>query len=84
MIPVLLQELKLKAVRRSLKEDGLWVGFEPASQQAAIPLPEIDVSVIVSHHRHHGVSACHGFGDQIVMLAGMQWNVDFGRDRILA
>lgn len=56
-------------------EAWLWVWFKPPTKQTTVPLPKVDIAVIVPDDWHEVAGACDGFGDKVVVLTRMHRNV---------
>ena len=49
LIPILLQQLELEVSRGSVPEARLGFRFKPSGQKASAPLPEVDVTIVVTY-----------------------------------
>ena len=56
-------------------ETWLGVGFKPPTKQTAIPLPEIDIAIVVPDDWHEWAGAGNGFGDQVVVFTRVHRDV---------
>ena len=76
LVPVLVQQGELEAIRDAVHAPGLGLGLEPAHDEAADFLLEVDRAVGIAQHRQIGGDAVDLLGDDVHMLGRIKRHRD--------